>query len=161
MKTLLQKRGRNANDLSESGFTMLEMLFSFSIFCLMISFLPLLFQIIFYDHAVEARIQKMEWELFISQTKKDIQSSDHVEVVNGELILIKGEESISYQKYQNVLRKQVNRKGHEVVLQNVASVTFSKEENAITIEVKDLFHHFNQATIFSFISSVENGVEEE
>lgn len=155
MRILSNKKRKNVRGLNEQGFTMLEMLFSFSLFCLMVTFLPPLFQIVFNDHGIEARIQKMEWELFISQTKKEIQSSDFVDVLNGELTLIRGDETISYQKYQNLLRRQVNRKGHEVLLQNVRAVSFEKYGNGIKIEVSDLFKRSNVAIIYPFISTTE------
>lgn len=130
---------------------MLEMLFSFSVFCLVASFLPLAFSILFQTHSIDVRIQKMEWELFVNQLKKEIQSGDDVEVVNGQLVIVDGEERITIQKYNDLLRRLVNMRGHEVVLQNVQSVHFEKNARSVTITVDDLYGYTHTATVFSFI----------
>lgn len=151
MKMPFIKRNKNAKGLNEHGFTMLEMLFAFSIFCVISTFLPIMFQIIFSSHSMEARIQNMEWELFVNQFKKEIQAGESVEVVNGQLRIINGVDRSTFQKYQDILRKQVNGTGHEVVLQNVKSVSFSKNGQSVAIVVETIFNQTKTATIFSFI----------
>lgn len=139
------------------GFTMLEMLFSFTLFCVFASFLPLLFQILFDDHSIEARIQTMEWEVFVNQIKKEIQASDDVNVVNDQLVLSDGEEKITFQKYNSQIRRLVNMKGHEIALQNVASVRFEKRRRTVSITVVDIYEHTNVATIYPFIVMENSG----
>lgn len=151
MKIHLRKKSKNVKCLSERGFTMLEMLFSFSIFCLIASFLPLMFTIMFNYESVEGSIQKMEWELFVSQLKKEVQSSDTAEVVNGELTLFHGTQKTSFQQYRNLMRRRVDDRGHEVVLQNVEQVIFEKKGSSISVEVNDRFGKNHHATIFLFI----------
>lgn len=153
MKMLLMKPSRNVKACNEQGFTMLEMLFAFSIFCLIASFLPLLFSIMFNEQSVEARIQKLEWELFANQLKKELQSSDAFHVVNGELRLSHGEETTSFQHYQKLLRRRVDGKGHEVVLQRVERVVFEKRGNALFIEVNNSFGKTYHGTIYHFLVS--------
>lgn len=130
---------------------MLEMLFSFAIFCLVASMLPFMFTILFQHHSIDARIQKMEWELFANQLKKEIQASNFVDVVNGELTLINGEETITFQHYQNLLRRRVDRKGHEVVLQNMKDIRFEKRTSSILIEMTNTFGQRKVVEIYMFI----------
>jgi competence protein ComGF len=158
MMMLLIKQLKNVKISNHKGFTMLEMLFSFSIFCLIASLLPIMFQILFDGDSIESRIQKMEWELFISQLKKEIQSSDFVAVINGELTLTDGEETISYQPYQKVVRRRVDGKGHEVVLQNVETVSFSKKDSQVSVEVKDAFGVGHVAVIHYFLYKQFDGI---
>lgn len=132
---------------------MLEMLFSFSVFCMVASFLPLMFNIVFHNQSIDGRIQEMEWALFVNQLKKEIQASDFVDVVNGELALINGEEVVTFQKYNALLRRRVNGKGHEVVLQNVKNIRFQKIGKAIHIEVVNNFEHRNEVVIYPFVST--------
>lgn len=155
MKMPFNERKKSAKGLNDRGFTMLEMLFAFSIFCVISTFLPIMFQIIFNSHSVESRIQNMEWELFVNLLKKEVQAGESVEVVNGQLRIINGEEVSTYQKYQNILRKQVNGTGHEVVLQNVQSVSFARNAQSVTIVVETSFNQIKEATIFSFITKGE------
>lgn len=158
MMMLLNKQPKNVKISNHKGFTMLEMLFSFSIFCLIASLLPIMFQILFDNYSIESRIQKMEWELFVSQLKKEIQSSDFVDVMNGELILRDGEETISYQSFQRVIRRRVDGKGHEVVLQNVETVSFSKKDSKVSVEVKDTLGVGHLAVIHYFLYKQFDGI---
>ncbi len=139
------------NGLNNKGFTMLEMLFSFSIFCMVASFLPLFFTILFSQNSIDARIQQMEWELFINQLKKEVQASEFSDVVNGDLTLLYGEEIIVYQQYKNLVRRRVDAKGHEVVLQNVQEIRFEKRNHAIWIEVNNIFGQRESRAIHMFI----------
>lgn len=120
-------------------------------FCMLASFLPLFFSIVFNHASIDARIQKMEWELFLSQIKKEIQSCDDLLVVNGQLVLMDGTDIVTFEKYNNQLRRRVNTKGHEIVLQNVESIRFVKGGGGVKIEVKDTFAKYHTATIYSFI----------
>lgn len=150
--SMLSIRGyKNANLLNNQGFTMLEMLFSFSIFCLITSLLPILFQILFTENSIEGRIQRMEWELFVSQLKKEVQASDFVDVVNGKLTLRRGGQIITFEPYQTVLRRRVDGKGHEVVLQNVEMVSFNKDSSELRVEVKDIYQEKNEASIHTWV----------
>lgn len=152
MKIALNRLFKSAKKSNSKGFTMVEMLFAFSIFCLVASLLPLFFNIIFHSQSIDARVQKMEWELFISQLKKEVQASDNVEVVNGELVLVNGGEIATYQKYREAIRKQVNGLGHEIVLQNVKSVRYEKTRTRLEINVENLFGKTNKANIYPFIT---------
>lgn len=130
---------------------MLEMLFSFSVFCMVASFLPLMFNILFQQQSIDGRIQEMEWGLFVNQLKKEIQSSDYVDVVKGELAVINGEDVVTFQKYEALLRRRVNGKGHEVVLQNIRSVNFQRLGRAIHIQVVTHFDQKNEVVIYPFV----------
>ncbi len=79
----------------------------------------------------------MEWEVFCSQAKKEIRVSNKADVVAGRLVLTTNSETIYYEKYNNILRRRVNSTGHEVILQNVAQVTFTRQNSAIRIFVVD------------------------
>lgn len=142
---------KTVKPFNDEGFTLLETLLSFTMFCMLASFLPLFFSIMFDHSSIDARIQTMEWELFLSQIKKEIQSSNDMLVVNGQLVLMDGTDRVSFEKYNNQLRRQVNMKGHEIVLQNVASVRFVKGSGSLRIEVKDTFSRNHTANVYSFI----------
>lgn len=131
---------------------MIEMLLSFIAFCTVAALFPLFFQMLASGSLVEAKLQNMEYELFISQLKKEVQRSEEVFVADGKLVVINGEERVTFQKYGGVLRRQVQGKGHEVVLQNMASVHFSEEGRNLFIEVEDIYQQTNQAKIYPFIN---------
>lgn len=126
------------------------MLLSFSIFCLIATFIPLLFRMILDDYSLDGRIQWMEWEVFINQLNKEIKLSDQVEVVGSDLMIWINDEMVTIQKYNKMIRRKVDMKGHEVMLQNVDSVRFTKGENYIDIEVTDTFGRTNKRKLYSF-----------
>lgn len=151
------------NLYTENGFTLLETLFSFAIFCLLVSFIPPLFSIMFHSQSsmiLTKDIQKLEWEHFICQLKKEVQASPQVEVVNGSLLLFDGENYVTIHQYHNLLRRQLNGKGHEVLLQNVSNSFFTMEDGFLTLSVTDTYGEQYFAKIFPFIPFAEEMIDE-
>ncbi len=130
---------------------MLEMLYAFSIFLLIIAFIPLSFKFLFQNDRFEARTQTMEWDVFINQLKKEVRVSDKVTVISGRLILQRNGQEVLYEKYRNSIRRRVNVAGHEVVLQQVDSVHFNILKDGVMISVKDLFNQSYSAKVYSYL----------
>lgn len=86
----------------------------------------------------------------MSQLKREAQMSDQVDVVNGQLTLILNDEEVTIEKYGESLRRLVNKKGHEIVLQNVSSAEFEKRNHKILIEVEDTFHQKHTGALHAF-----------
>lgn len=122
---------------NNGGFTLLEMLFAFSIFLVIVAFLPITYRQILDRSPVEIRIQKLEWEVFMSQIKKEVRMSDKIAVRNDRIILERDGSSILYEKYGTSIRRRVDFSGHEIVLQNIAEVRFSEIGNGAMILVRD------------------------
>lgn len=97
------------------------------------------------------RLQEMEWDVFCSQIKKEIRISSKAEVISGRLVLTNNNESINYEKYGSNLRRRVNSSGHETILQNVSSVTFTSINNSVRIIVKDLWGKEYNVVVHSYI----------
>ena len=110
-------RRRSVRYFSDNGFTMLEMLFSFSIFLLIVSFLTVGLNFLFQDWKMEARTQRLEWHVFINQLKKEIRLADAANIKAGSIVLTIDGKSVLYEKYGSNLRRRVDMKGHEIVLQ--------------------------------------------
>ena len=71
MKMCLVAQSRYTKALNNKGFTIVEMIISFSAFLFIVSFIPLSFRFLYQDGFVEERLQRMEWEVFIGQAKKE------------------------------------------------------------------------------------------
>lgn len=125
---------------NSKGFTVVEMLCAFSIFLLIVSFFPVCLRLVSQEGSVEERLQKMEWEVFIGQAKKEIRMSDKVSVDRNILTLAKNGQSIIYERYGSKIRRRVNLMGHEVTLQNIKTVTFKEVVNGVQISVVDQFN---------------------
>jgi competence protein ComGF len=142
---------KNAKYLNEAGFTLLEMLLAFSIFVTLVSFLPVVTQIMLQDHLHEDRIQRMEWEVFSAQIKKEIRVSKKITVSNQILLLDKDGQTISYEKYGTNIRRRVDFKGHEILLQKVNTFRFEKLTNGVLVYVDDLYGHEYWEEIYAYI----------
>jgi competence protein ComGF len=142
---------KNAFNLNSQAFTLVETLFAFSIFTILIFFISPIFHLILNNTDLKERLQIMEWEVFCSQIKKEIRMSDHAEVVAGNLVLTKDNQTIIYEKYNNVLRRRVNNTGHETLLQNVSQVEFTLLNNSISVYVKSKSGKEYTITIYSFL----------
>jgi competence protein ComGF len=141
-----------AKHLNEHAFTLVEMLFSFLVFTIIIFFISPLLGVMVQHNAPSIRLQEMEWDVFSSQIKKEIRMSTKGQVVSNRLILTEDGGSISFEKYENILRRRVNNTGHEVLLQNVAEVNFTLLPNMVRVDVKDLNHREYLLNVPTFLN---------
>lgn len=151
MKMFFIKLKKNVMFSNNNGFTMLEMLFAFSIFLILVSFLPLSFRFLFHDWDFDERIQRLEWNVFINQMKKEVRLADSAEVSDGRVILRIAGQNVSYEKYGSNLRRRVDLKGHEVVLQQVDLVSFTSINGGLKMIVKDTFGEEYAASLYHFV----------
>lgn len=130
---------KNVKDLNSRGFTLVEMLFAFSVFSVIVALLPLMVQLIIQDRPLEARAHRFEWEVFISQIKKEVRMSQRVTVNNQQIQLDKDGQIIIYEKYGSNLRRRVDGKGHEILMQKVDFFRFKGLPNGVLVEVMDSY----------------------
>ncbi|MGM0900059.1 MAG: competence type IV pilus minor pilin ComGF [Bacillota bacterium] len=149
---IFPRNDQNVPLQNEKGFTLVEMLIAFMAFCMLASFFPLAIQTVASHKYLDQRNQRLEWEVFLSQVKKETRLSSQVTVLGDKLLLQKNGDTILYEKYGANLRRRVNYTGHETLLQNVASVRFIKTTGGFSIYVQDLEQIEYSATIRSFIS---------
>jgi competence protein ComGF len=141
---------KSAKYLNEHAFTLIETLFAFSIFIMLIFFISPIFQVMLNNKDLNERLQVMEWDVFSSQIKKEIRMSQRVQVIDGNLELTKNSQIILYEKYNNLIRRRVNNTGHEVLLQNIAEVNFTLLNQGVRITVKSLVGKIYSLSIYAF-----------
>ncbi|WP_257987838.1 MULTISPECIES: competence type IV pilus minor pilin ComGF [Bacillus] len=151
LKATSVKKSVNVLLLSNKGFTMLEMLYAFAVFLIIVSFVPLSYKLILNDESMGSRLQTMEWEVFASQAKKEIRMSERIEIQGDKLLIGKGGSIISYEKYGSKIRRRVDNAGHEILLQNVATVEFKGLPQGVVILVKDIYGREYSLSANSFI----------
>ena len=139
MKMYLDVRSRYTKVLNNRGFTIVEMIIAFSAFLFIVSLIPLSLRLLYQDGFVEGRLQRMEWEVFIGQAKKEIRMGEGISVENNRLTFVKNGQSIMYEKYGSNIRRRVDLKGHEIMLQNIKAVTFEPIANGVRISIQDQF----------------------
>ncbi|MFP5113587.1 competence type IV pilus minor pilin ComGF [Bacillaceae bacterium C204] len=153
MKKILScLKSKSVGCLSDDAFTLIEVLISFSIFTTIIFFMTPVFQIILNNKDTEATLQAMEWDVFSSQVKKEVRLSTRAEVNSNLLILTKDTETIQYEMYGSSLRRRVNSTGHEILLQNVSQYSFAILNNAVKIDVTDLWGRKYSVIAFSMVN---------
>lgn len=91
------------------------------------------------NEIVDERLQRMEWEVFISQVKKEVRMSDTITINHNRLLLNSNGKNIIYEQYGPSIRRRVDLKGHEIYLQNIKSVTFEKLNQGVKISVQDIY----------------------
>lgn len=141
-----------AAQLNDQGFTLVETLFAFSVFLIIVFFISPLFQIMLANRDLNIHLQKMEWDVFCSQIKFELHSSLNVVIASEDkLIITSNEGTITYERYNNTLRRQVYETGHEILLQHVAKVAFSPIKNGVIVTVTDLTGQDYRVTVHSFL----------
>ncbi|PLR99923.1 competence protein comGF [Bacillus sp. T33-2] len=127
------------------------MLFAFSIFCMVVSFLPLGIRSALEPAVMDSRLQRLEWEVFNSQVKKELRTAEKIMVQNEKLIMILEGQTILYERYGSNIRRRVDYSGHEILLQNIAEVRYEMTENGVEIFVEDQRGDAHSSTVRSFI----------
>ncbi|PLR76508.1 competence protein comGF [Bacillus sp. V3-13] len=138
---------------------MLEMLYAFAVFLIIVSFAPLSYRLILNDDSMASRLQPMEWEVFASQAKKEIRMSERIEIQGDKLFIEKGGSIILYEKYGSKIRRRVDNAGHEILLQNVSTVEFKGLPSGVVILVKDIYGRAYSLSARSFIGLEVSGIE--
>lgn len=126
----------------QSGFTLLETLFSIMLITLIMSIMPFIFQTIHTLDRLLETDQDYEWNLFIIGLRKELEEAEQINVMKlnakTSLILEKRNQVITYEPYGQSLRRKVNKLGHEIVLQEIHSIEFILNEEEVLIQVEFL-----------------------
>ncbi len=135
---------------SERGFTFVEMLITFSILLVILSFITPFLSVVFRENSEQ--FNKLEWQILVQQMKMEIREARDITISNNNSVSfynIAGD-SVSFEKYNNQIRRRVNRKGHEVLLQQITDVKFEPKPNGFLISVLTVDGKNYQAIITAF-----------
>lgn len=81
-------------------------------------------------------LKPFEWELFVIQLHREIKESSDVVVNDTNITFInKQGQNISINKYNNLIRRQVEGLGHEIMLLKVKTATFTQKESGLELSV--------------------------
>lgn len=122
------------------GFTLYETIISLFILSVVIFLIPLIVSYFLQPH--RDGLHPKEVELFFIQIGREIHNAKSAYVSNGELIVVlQNDDRASYEHYQNLIRRRVNKQGHEVLLKNIQSVHFKVEDKLVTVRVNGNQQH--------------------
>ncbi|MFT8319437.1 MAG: competence type IV pilus minor pilin ComGF [Bacillus sp. (in: firmicutes)] len=150
MKMYFEKNSKFVK-ITNKGFILLDMLFALSLFLVIVSFIPPTLKIIGNNQIVAIQLKEMEWQLFVSQLKKEVRMSENIYVENNKLFMYIDGENIQYELYTDKIRRRVNAAGHEVTLQDVAAVQFSEIQNGVKVKVKNKYNQQKEVLIWNYL----------
>ena len=117
----------------QDGFTMLNILFAFSVFLLLMSFFPLVMKVM----KTEITTTSYKVDLFFEQIRYDMVRAKELSISDGSLYLsMEDGNRIRYQKYNTNVRRQVNEVGNEILLQNVDNIQYEIVSNGVVVSVE-------------------------
>ncbi|EAE6206803.1 competence protein ComGF [Listeria innocua] len=120
---------------STSAFTLLETILSITIVLSISSLIPLFFECYHKTIQLSNLDQTSEWQLFLVQTRLELEKATNIQVHPEKLSFKVNDNLITYSKYNNILRRQVNGKGHEPLLHKVTNWQITNEENQLILKV--------------------------
>lgn len=124
---------KNNKTHKEAGFTILNMLFAFAVFLLLISFFPLAIKVM----KTEIPTTPYSVDLFFEYIQNDIVQAKELSVSGSSLYLrMENGSTILYQKYNTNIRRQVNELGNEILLQNVNNVHYEVVSNGVFVSIE-------------------------
>jgi competence protein ComGF len=119
------------------GFTIIEMLFSLMILMTTSFFILQLFSIIHTQLESKDKLHPKEWEIFTMQMQQEVRGAKSQDVIENKLYLLSGDQLSFIEQYEDKLRRRVNGKGHEVILQNISKFKVEKDGNVIVLNITD------------------------
>ncbi|NGP43578.1 ComGF family competence protein [Bacillaceae bacterium SIJ1] len=84
----------------------------------------------------EAAMERQELYLFVRDLQREYQMSAKAEVQGDELHLTVNGERVTYEKYNDIYRRQVNGRGHDVVLQDVKNMSFQLLKGGLLVAIQ-------------------------
>jgi competence protein ComGF len=123
-------------DSSEYGFTLIESLLLLQIFMMVALLFPLIIKTYTsIDHSLSPS-STYEWNLMVIQFRNEFVKAEEIDVKDNLVKLKIGNTIVSYEVYGTNIRRRVDLKGHEIVLQYAPSIIFEKEDSVLFIHVK-------------------------
>ncbi|CAG9619267.1 competence type IV pilus minor pilin ComGF [Sutcliffiella rhizosphaerae] len=121
----------------EQGFTLLEVMISFSLVLLLTALFPILMKSIYHLTEKKDGIHPLELEVFIQQTAREVRNASEISV-NGSVVKLTNQigQLVSFEHYEDKLRRRVDGKGHELMLHGVMSAAFEEVSGGVMIKLK-------------------------
>ena len=150
---------RNASILSDhSGFTFLNMLFSFSIFAVISASSALLIPHLYRVSEDKRDINPLEWEIFQQQAAIEFREGTAFKVQDQMLSFTsKTGRSIEFEKYGTMIRRQVNNTGHIICLRHVKDMQFTQIEGGALLTVVSTSGKTYRCTFRGFLGLKRSG----
>jgi competence protein ComGF len=136
----------------EKGFTLVEMLVSFTLFLIIVSFFPIIIPLAKQTYNPDFSMNEMEWEIFVNQLAMEYREAKEVGI-NATTLTLKMENNqiITYERYEDKIRRRVDESGHEVVLQHIKNIMYEQQKERLLIRSTDGVNKVREETITTFL----------
>ncbi|MGI8380841.1 competence type IV pilus minor pilin ComGF [Priestia megaterium] len=136
----------------EKGFTLVEMLVSFTLFLIIVSFSPIIIPLAKQTYNPDFSMNEMEWEIFVNQLAMEYREAKEVGI-NATTLTLKMENNqiITYERYEDKIRRRVDESGHEVVLQHIKNIMYEQQKERLLIRSTDGVNKVREETITTFL----------
>ncbi|MED4211483.1 competence type IV pilus minor pilin ComGF [Priestia megaterium] len=136
----------------EKGFTLVEMLVSFTLFLIIVSFFPIIIPLAKQTYNPDFSMNEMEWEIFVNQLAMEYREAKEVRIQATTLTLkMENNEIITYERYEDKIRRRVDESGHEVVLQHIKNIMYEQQKERLLIRSTDGVNKVREETITTFL----------
>ncbi|WP_394530465.1 competence type IV pilus minor pilin ComGF [Priestia aryabhattai] len=137
---------------SEKGFTLVEMLVSFALFLIIVSFFPIIIPLAKQTYNPDFSMNEMEWEIFVNQLAMEYREVKEVRIHATTLTLkMENNQIITYERYEDKIRRRVDESGHEVVLQHIKNIMYEQQKERLLIRSTDGVNKVREETITTFL----------
>ncbi|ADF41305.1 MULTISPECIES: competence type IV pilus minor pilin ComGF [Priestia] len=136
----------------EKGFTLVEMLVSFTLFLIIVSFFPIIIPLAKQTYNPDFSMNEMEWEIFVNQLAMEYREAKEVRIQATTLTLkMENNQIITYERYEDKIRRRVDESGHEVVLQHIKNIMYEQQKERLLIRSTDGVNKVREETITTFL----------
>lgn len=119
----------------EKGFTLIELLLTLTIIVVTLPLMIYLFAIF----PIDSQIDDLNIEQFILFLRNDILLSERIEVHENKLYFpLKSGKTATIEQYNDVIRRQVDGRGHEIYLRDVHSLFVQEKAYGFDIKIRGL-----------------------
>lgn len=125
----------------QKGFTLLNVLVSLMVYMFVAGTMASIFHLFLSPERNGADIHPREWTITAEQILKECRNSLDIRAAGDQQSLEMTDRQgdvVRYEKYQTVIRKRVNGKGHVPLLQHVKHMRFVIEDHLLILEATSL-----------------------
>lgn len=128
------------------------MLVSFTLFLIIVSFFPIIIPLAKQTYNPDFSMNEMEWEIFVNQLAMEYREAKEVGI-NATTLTLKMENNqiITYERYEDKIRRRVDESGHEVVLQHIKNIMYEQQTERLLIRSTDGVNKVREETITTFL----------
>lgn len=129
---------------NEQGFTYVSMFIALTIISITLPFFSYLFQI---SNHLSTNYSELSTQQFFQFLRDELIRSEDMNIRGNSVILTRGESEVSISLYGNSIRRQVDGKGHEILLQDVSELTIEPRPYGIHVHITNLEGNSYEKTI--------------